>query len=205
LFFRSLASRATADRLADALAEAEGLAHLTSGAKRSSSDARPTPASCPVSKAAKAHAPAATTSKAAAPSKATTSPKPAPARSEALTLLATLQREARLVDFLQEPLDGYSDAQIGAAVRDVHRRSAETVARIFALQPVAAQEEGAQIDVPDGAGAARFHLVGNVGASGPRRGALRHKGWQATRCQLPQWTGDEDARLVVAPAEVELS
>jgi hypothetical protein len=189
LFFRSLSSRAVADRLAAALAEAEGLEHLTPGQKTATAPPSPT---TPVASAP--------TSKVSAKAKAA----PAPARSEALTLLATLQREARLVDFLQEPLEGYSDAQIGAAVRDVHRRSAETVERLFALRPVASQEEGAQIDVPDGA-ATRFHLVGNVGAQSPRRGALRHKGWEATRCQLPQWTGDEDAQLVVAPAEVELS
>jgi hypothetical protein len=50
--------------------------------------------------------------------------KPAAAprpRSEALTLLATLQREARFVDFIKESLEGYSDAQIGAVARDVHR------------------------------------------------------------------------------------
>lgn len=130
---------------------------------------------------------------------------PSPARSEALTLLATLQREARLVDFLQEPLDGYSDAQIGAAVRDVHRHAADALQRLFALQPVAAGDEGSQIDVPEGEGATRFHLIGAVGAAGARRGSLRHKGWQATRCQLPQWTGEDAAKLVVAPAEVELS
>ena len=44
---------------------------------------------------------------------------PKPVRSEALTLLATLQREARLIDFLKESLDNYADDQIGAAVRAV--------------------------------------------------------------------------------------
>ena len=34
-----------------------------------------------------------------------------PAQSEAITLLATLQREARLVDFLKEDLSNYSDEQ----------------------------------------------------------------------------------------------
>jgi hypothetical protein len=131
--------------------------------------------------------------------------KQPPARSEAITLLAALQREARLVDFLQEPLSGYSDAQIGAAVREVHRNSAAVIERMFALQPVAASDEGSQIDVPDGEAATRFHLVGNVGGGSPRRGKLCHKGWQATRCQLPEWTGAEEARLIVAPAEVELS
>src|SRR5262245_52773100 len=34
-------------------------------------------------------------------------------REGALALLALLQREGRLVDFLREPLDGFSDADIG--------------------------------------------------------------------------------------------
>lgn len=133
--------------------------------------------------------------------------KPAPARSEAITLLSALQREARLIDFLKEPLAGYSDAQIGAAVREVHRNSAAVVERMFALQPVAAGEEGAEVEVPNGDAATRFHLVGNVGgrsADAARRGKLCHKGWQATRCQLPEWTGADEARMIVAPAEVEL-
>lgn len=130
-------------------------------------------------------------------------PPAAPARSEALTLLATLQREARFVDFVQEPLAAYSDAQVGAAARDVHRHCAEVIARLFALRPVAQAEEGSDIDLPADVAATRYHLVGNVG-SHSRRGKLCHKGWEATQCQLPQWTGEEAARLVVAPAEVEL-
>src|SRR5690242_11018654 len=42
-------------------------------------------------------------------------------RRGAVQLLALLQREGRLLDFLQENIDGYSDDQIGAAVRDIHR------------------------------------------------------------------------------------
>ena len=59
---------------------------------------------------------------------------PKAARSEAITLLATLQREARFVDFIKEPLDGYSDAQIGAAARDVHRDCGKVLDRLFAIQ-----------------------------------------------------------------------
>src|SRR5436190_8646559 len=57
---------------------------------------------------------------------------PKPARSEALTLLAALQREARFVDFIQEPLDDYADDQVGAAVRDVHRQCRQVLERLFA-------------------------------------------------------------------------
>src|SRR5262245_61960312 len=65
----------------------------------------------------------------------------APTRSDALTLLATLQREARLIDFLMEDLASYDDAQIGAAVRDVHRACATALERMFALRPLRYQAE----------------------------------------------------------------
>jgi hypothetical protein len=55
-----------------------------------------------------------------------------------------------------------------------------------------------------GADAARVRLVGNVTGQAPFAGTLRHAGWEATRVQLPEWTGGEAAVNVVAPAEVEL-
>src|SRR3954469_19670104 len=44
---------------------------------------------------------------------------PPPARSEAVTLLAALQREARLVDLVKQPLSNFSDEQIGSAARTI--------------------------------------------------------------------------------------
>lgn len=127
-----------------------------------------------------------------------------PVRSEALSLLAALQREGRLVDFLQEPIAAYSDAQIGAAVRDVHRLCHDVIERMFGLQAVVQADEGSPVSVPAGAEAARYKLVGNVSGQPPFEGKLCHHGWLATRCQLPEWTGTGDAALVVAPAEVEV-
>lgn len=134
---------------------------------------------------------------------APTEPK-RPKRSEALTLLAALQREARLVDFIQEPIDSYSDAQIGAAVRDIHRDCAALLKRVFNIQPLLPDNEGATIEVPAGFDAARYHLTGNVSGQPPYRGVLAHHGWQAATCELPEWTGSEEAARVVAPAVVEL-
>jgi hypothetical protein len=134
-------------------------------------------------------------------------PKPAPrkpSRSEAVTLLATLQREGRLIDFLKESLTGYSDAQIGAAARDVHRECAAVLDRLFGLEPVVAQEEGAEIEIAAGYDAGRFRLTGNVTGQLPCRGRLMHHGWRVSRCELPSWSGKEDAAAIVAPAEVEL-
>jgi hypothetical protein len=130
---------------------------------------------------------------------------PAPPPSgEALALLAALQREARLVDFLQESLEGYSDAQIGAAVRDVHRDCGKVLARMFDLRPVLTDPEGAEVEVPEGFDAHCYRLTGNVAGQPPYRGAMVHHGWKAARCDVPARAGGAAAARIVAPAEVEL-
>jgi hypothetical protein len=131
-------------------------------------------------------------------------PRAESARSDALNLLAVLQREARLVDFFKEPIDAYADAQIGAAVRNVHRDAAAALDRLFALRPVMTQAEGDSVEVPPGSDAGRIRLVGNVAGQPPFKGTLRHAGWEATKVQLPDWSGSEPAARVVAPAEVEI-
>jgi len=143
-----------------------------------------------------------------APPKPAAKPKPPaepkPARSDALTLLAALQREARFIDFVQEPLGGYSDAQIGAAARDVHRDCGKVLKRLFALKPVLADPEGAEVEVPDGFDPGRYRLTGNVTGDPPFRGQMVHHGWEATICELPAWSGTQAAARVIAPVEVEL-
>ncbi len=128
-----------------------------------------------------------------------------PARSEAITLLAALQRKARFVDFIQESLAGYSDAQIGAAARDVHRDCGAVLKRMFALRPAVADEEGKEVEVPAGFDAGRWRLTGNVTGQPPFHGRLVHPGWEATACELPTWSGSAAASRIVAPAEVELN
>ncbi len=82
--------------------------------------------------------------------KPTTTPTPAaaPTRSEALTLLSTLQREARLLDLVGEPLDGFEDAQVGAAARQVLNDVRKSLERMFALRPLADGAEGDTLDIP---------------------------------------------------------
>jgi hypothetical protein len=138
------------------------------------------------------------------PEPAAPAPPPKPARSEALTLLAALQREARLVDLVKQPLTGFSDEEIGGAARNVLSDCGAVLDRFFALQPLVAVEEGATCDVPKGYDPARFKLTGQVAGSGPFQGQLVHHGWRATTVQLPSWTGSKEAALVVAPAEVEV-
>ena len=52
--------------------------------------------------------------------------------------------------------------------------------------------------------AGRLRVSGKVTGSSLRfRGRLVHHGWEATRCEVPRWTGDKAAVHVIAPAEVE--
>jgi hypothetical protein len=127
-----------------------------------------------------------------------------PCRSDALTMLAALQREGRFLDFMMESLDSYSDAQIGAAVRDVHKDCSATVKRMFDIQPLTTQDEGSDIEVPAGFDPAAFHLTGNVTGEAPYKGKVRHHGWKAAKCELPEWTGRDESIYVAAPVEVEL-
>ena len=129
---------------------------------------------------------------------------PKPVRNDAVTLLATLQREARMLDFFKEPITEYSDAQIGAAVRDVHRLTGDVLERMFAIQPLLEGAEGSVVDIPPDADAGRYRFTGKVGNSRPDNGELMHHGWKATKCDLPKWTGSPDCAQVIAPAEVEV-
>ena len=120
----------------------------------------------------------------------------------ALQLLALLQRDGRLVDFLMEDLAAYVDAQIGAAVRSVHSGCRDTLARYFTLQPVLEEEEGARVTLDRDTDPARVKLVGNIGAAAQFHGLVRHRGWEAARTELPPLP--HTGRTIVAPAEVEV-
>jgi len=128
-------------------------------------------------------------------------------QSEAITLLAALQREARFLDFIMEKLDAYDDAQVGAAARTVHDECAAVIERFFNVQPLRGESEMSQITVesPD---AALVQLVGDISGSvsgnAPYTGRLTHCGWIAEKCELPQWSGTPDTAMVLAPAEVEV-
>ncbi len=125
-------------------------------------------------------------------------------RHDGLAVVAVLQREARLVDFLKEPMDAYSDAQVGAAVRQLHRDAGAALERMFGLVPVESHDEGETVTVEPGYDPAGIRLTGNVAGAPPYRGRLCHAGWKATRCEVPEWTGGGESAMVVAPAEVQL-
>lgn len=131
-------------------------------------------------------------------------PKPVKPSGEPLRLLALLQREGRLLDFLLEDIDNYANEQIGVAVRDIHRSCRKTLNEHLVLAPVIDAQEDAAVDVPSGFDPSAIRLVGNVSGQPPFKGTLRHHGWRVRELKLakPAETIDE---FVVAPAEVELA
>ena len=130
-------------------------------------------------------------------------PPPEKSHAAGLAVLALLQREGRLIDFLREDVSSFTDADIGAAARVVHAGSRKVVDQYLTLEPVLKEAEGAAVTVPVGFNAERIRLTGNVAGQPPFRGALKHHGWIATSIRLPAVSPALDPR-VIAPAEVEL-
>ncbi len=121
----------------------------------------------------------------------------------AVRLLAVLQREGRLVDFLREDIAGFDDAQIGAAVRGVHAGCRKALDEFVALEPVMEGDEGSRVTVEETFDASAISLVGEVHGDPPFTGTLAHHGWRAARVTLPDLPDTMDA-MIVAPAEVEV-
>jgi hypothetical protein len=119
----------------------------------------------------------------------------------ALQLLSLLQREGRFVDFVEQELGKFSDAEIGAAARLVHegcRRALHAHARVVNVR---SEAEGAALTLERAS--ADVKLVGNVAGSAPFHGVLRHRGWRVEQLTLPTLIGGHDPKLLAA-AELEL-
>jgi hypothetical protein len=121
----------------------------------------------------------------------------------ALQLLALLQREGRLVDFLEEDVASFSDADIGAAARVVHAGCRKALRDHVSLTPVRGEDEGAKVTLDDGFDAKKVKLTGSVQGKPPYEGTLRHRGWLVSELRLPTAAPGHDAHIV-AQAEVEL-
>ena len=121
----------------------------------------------------------------------------------ALHLLAQLQREGRFIDFCEEEIASFSDADVGAAARTVHGGCRKVLRSALVLQPVRTDAEGAEVTVAAGFDPASLRLTGNVVGNPPFRGTLRHHGWKAASVTLSPPGAGQDA-TVLAPAEVEL-
>lgn len=121
----------------------------------------------------------------------------------ALQLLSLLQQEARFVDFVQENIASYSDAEIGAAARVVHEGCAKVMKEHFSLEPVRNEAETSRITLPKGFDASSVRMTGNIVGEPPFTGTLIHKGWRVTGVTLPKIAQGHNVHIVAA-AEVEL-
>ena len=119
-----------------------------------------------------------------------------------LQVIALLQRDGRLLDFLEESLEGFTDAEIGAAARTVHEGCKKALDLYLTLEPVYREAEGASITVLAGFDPAAVRLTGNVVGAPPFKGSLRHHGWRAARAAFPPPPAHDPT--ILAPAEVEL-
>lgn len=120
-----------------------------------------------------------------------------------LHLISLLQREGRLIDFFAEDLTTFDDAQIGAAVREIHSTCRKVVEKSLSLKPVIDNIEGETVSIEPGFDPSAIKLVGNVSGDPPFSGLLRHRGWQAGKQELPTLSSSQDPSII-APAEVEI-
>jgi hypothetical protein len=107
------------------------------------------------------------------------------------------------VDFLEEDVAQYSDAEIGAAVRVVHEGCRKALREHLMLQPIREESEGASITLEQGFDASALRPTGNLVGEPPFTGTLAHRGWRVAEVRLPRLAEGHDVH-VIAPAEVEL-
>jgi hypothetical protein len=129
-------------------------------------------------------------------------PAPHPAAA-ALRLLALMQQEGRLIDFLEEDIDAYSDEQVGAAVRSIHAGCRKALHERMEIRRLFPQEDGADIELAAGFDPSTVRLTGNVHGQPPFRGTIQHGGWRAEKVRLPDASPNLDPSIL-APAEIEI-
>ena len=120
-----------------------------------------------------------------------------------LALLALFQREGRLVDFLEQDVTSFSDADVGAAARLVHEGCRKALRGHATVAPLRSEAEESRVTLEEGYEPAAVKLTGKVATRPPYKGTLRHAGWRVRDLRLPRALDGHDA-TIVAPAEVEL-
>jgi hypothetical protein len=137
--------------------------------------------------------------------------QPAPASetkradAEIVSFLAMLQERGRLVDFLMEDINAFSDAKVGAAARVVHAGCSGVLQEHFSIHPVRTEQEGSTVQVPAGYSTDEYRLVGKISGQAPFSGVLVHHGWKTDMVKLPHLLRAPTGHLpAIAPVEVDL-
>jgi hypothetical protein len=128
----------------------------------------------------------------------------APASQDAaVLLLSLLQGEGRFVDFVQQDIAAFPDAEVGAVARVVQAGCRKVLRAHLRLEPIRLEPEGQPVTLEAGFDPSRVKLTGNVVGRSSVQGVLRHRGWQASDVHLPILM-DRAGSRVVCPAEVEM-
>jgi hypothetical protein len=120
-----------------------------------------------------------------------------------IRLLALLQANSRLIDFLKEDIQEYTDQQIGQVVRKIHRESSATLEEHVTIRPVMEEKEGQKVVIAAGYDPSTINVVGNLQNDPPFHGTVRHRGWKAAKVSLPKKIGKESSSIL-QPAEIEV-
>ena len=137
-------------------------------------------------------------------SKATPKPsEPEKKVNDAIELLTCLQKDGRLIDFLQENISSYDDAQVGAAVRSIHENTKKTLAKIVSLEPVMAESEGDSVRIEAGFDPSVIRLTGSIKGNPPFTGTVCHRGWKVTNLKIEHRPLTHDLNII-EPSEVEV-
>ena len=130
-------------------------------------------------------------------------PKPAEPSGAPLRMLALLQAESRLVDFLMEDITNLKPEDIGNAVREIHKKAQAALKQHAMIEPVLSGTEGDTATVPVGFDPSAIRVVGNVTGAPPFTGQIQHPGWRVKELKLaaPPEGADE---FVLQPAEVQM-
>ena len=127
-----------------------------------------------------------------------------PQRPDSVQLLSSLQEKGRLIDFLMEDIKDYDDAQIGAAVRNIHQDCRKLLKEYFPLVPAIDAPEDSEFTVNEGFNPSHIKLSGNIGSKPPFKGIVRHGGWKVSEVKMPLRASNID-KNIVAPAEIEIA
>jgi len=130
-------------------------------------------------------------------------PKPIKPSGAPIRMLAMLQRDGKLIDFLLDNIQNASNDDIGNFVREMQPKAQATLKKYLTIEPVMGQPEGETVDVMKGFDPSAVQLTGNVSGQPPFKGTLRHPGWRVREIKLaPPPEGQDE--FILAPAEVEL-
>ena len=120
----------------------------------------------------------------------------------AIQMISELQKEGRLVDFLEEDLADYEDDEIGSSVRSIHEGCKKVIEKVVQKEKMIDQEEESSIRVNKDYNVNEIKLSGRVSETFPQKGILVHPGWKVKEMKLS--TRPKVSAKIICPAEIEI-